>query len=127
VVGNSAEGVFRRQKRSVVADNAIEWLCCGLSSPLEVLPSQAVSVHRAAPVGLPSIRATWCGPSESLGRDRTGEHFECKANFALLSTLGTASTGVKIFEAIPKQDCLESFRYEDAHILGTGIIMPGES
>lgn len=45
VLGNSAEGVFRRKKKSGVSDSAIERLCCGLTLPLEVLPSPAVSVH----------------------------------------------------------------------------------
>lgn len=65
VLGNNAEGVFRR-KKSQVSDSAIEWSCCGLSLPLEVLPSQTVSMQWAAPVSVPSSRAIWCNPSQSL-------------------------------------------------------------
>lgn len=46
VLGNNAEGVFRRKKKSGVSDSATEWLCCDPSLPLEVLPSQAAACTR---------------------------------------------------------------------------------
>lgn len=70
--------------------SAIEQLCCGLNLSLEVLPSQAVSLHWAAPASVPSSGATWCGPSQSLGYAGTRDRFECKANLAVLSALGIA-------------------------------------
>ena len=134
VLGNNAEGVFRRKKKSEFSDGAIEWLCCGLSLPLEVLPSQAVSVHWAAPVSVPSSRAIWCSPSQSLGCARTRELFECKANFAVLSTLQIASTGAKTLKLFLNK-IVSSFRYGRCPHSGnrvsqgglSGIIMPGES
>lgn len=123
VIGNNAEGVFRREKKkkSEVSDSAIEWLCCGLSLPLEVLPSQAVSVYWAAPVSVPSSRAIWCSPSQSLGHARTRELFECKANFAGLSTLGIALPGTKTLKLFLNKILSLVLGMEDACILETAF------
>lgn len=59
----------------------------------------------------------WCSPSQTLGGVRSRELFECKADFYIEYIRSGINRRKKIFEAIPEQESLSSFRYENACIL----------
>lgn len=75
----------------------------------------------------PVFPAIWCSPSQDLGCARTRELLEFKDDFAVLSTLGIASTGAENFGAIPKEDSLPNFRYGRCPHSGNSLSQGGLS